>query len=110
MMKLAKLTWLAVAVVLTARLGRIQFNGHDETFYNLPMDNITERADAYYGISGEYVVRDDGVKTYNGLVMVAADFDLHPFGTLIETSRGMGVVLDTHTAKDRKIVDIATAW
>lgn len=36
-------------------------------------------------------------------------WDLHLFGSIIETSRGTGIVLDTHTA-DRAVVDIATDW
>jgi hypothetical protein len=98
------------AIVLTAKLGTIQFNDHRETWYNLRMDRIVERADAYYGLHDVYAVREDGVKTYNELVIVAADWNLHPYGTFIETSLGTGIVLDTHTAKDRTIVDIATTW
>jgi hypothetical protein len=99
----------ALAIMLTARLGTITYNNHRETWYDLPMQRIVERADSIYGLSDVYAVRSDGVKTYNGLVIVAADWDLHPFGSIIETSRGTGIVLDTHTA-DRSVVDIATDW
>lgn len=103
---------LAVAVVLTAKLGRVQFNGHDETFYNLNMSRIVEKADAYYGLSDVYAVREDGVKTYNGLVMVAANFEVHPYGSLVETSRGLGIVLDTgdFAKSEPTLIDIAVTW
>ena len=103
---------LAVAVVLTAKLGRVQFNGHDETFYNLNMSRIVEKADAYYGLSDVYAVREDGVKTYNGLVIVAANFEVHPYGSIVETSRGTGIVLDTgdFAKKEPTLIDIAVTW
>lgn len=102
---------LSVAVVLTAKLGRIQYNGHDETYYCLNMSRIVERADAYYGLSNVYAVREDGVRTYNGLVMCAGNYEVHPYGSLVETSRGVGIILD-HTGKgtDKTVIDIATIW
>lgn len=101
---------LLIAVILTAKAGRITFNGHPETWYDLPMNRIVAKADAHFGLSDVYEVREDGVKTYNGFVIVAADFDKHPYGSLIETSRGTGIVLDTGAFKDRETVDIATDW
>lgn len=98
------------AIILTARAGTVNFNGHPETWYNLKMNRIVKRADAYYGLNDVYGVREDGVKTYNGFVIVAADWDLHPYGSVVETSRGLGIVLDTHTNTNREVVDVATAW
>ena len=97
------------AIVLTAKLGTIQFGDHKETFYNLPMGKIVERADAYYGMSDVYEVREDGVKTYNGMVIVAAHKSV-PYGTLLETSRGTGIVLDYHTTGNENLYDLATDW
>lgn len=99
-----------MAIILTARAGRVIYDGHPETWYDLPMHNITARADAIFGLEDAYEVREDGVKTYNGFVIVAADWELHPFGTLVETSRGTGIVLDTGSFADRETIDIATAW
>lgn len=102
---------MLMAVVLTAKLGRIQYQGHTETYYNMKMDRIIERADAYFERDEDlYKVREDGVKTYDGFVIVATNWKVHPFGSLVETSRGMGIVLDHHTAKDKNLVDIATNW
>ena len=97
-----------LAAVLTARIGTINFNGHKETWYDLDMSRIVAKADAYYGLENVYQVREDGIKTYNGFVIVAAK---KPYGTVVETSRGIGLVLDVHTVEnDKELVDIATAW
>ena len=101
--------YIALAVILTARAGRITYNGHPETWYDLNMTRVCERAQQN-GIEGDMWIREDGVKMYGPWVIVAADWDLHPYGSVMETSQGDGIVLDTHTAKDRSIVDIATDW
>lgn len=96
-------------IILTASLGRIAYGDHIETWYNLPMSQITERADAYYGLQDVYGVREDGVRTYNGFVIVATDWDRYPYGSLVETSLGTGIVLDTHTTQS-DVVDVAVTW
>ena len=96
-------------VVLTAKLGTVDYAGHKETYYNLRMNNIVSRADAYYGLSNVYKIRDDGIKTYNGFVILATDWDIYPFGSVIETSVGTGIVLDHHET-DQNIVDVAVSW
>lgn len=100
---------MAAAMILTARLGTINFQGHKETYYNLPMKRIEARANEYYGLENVFAIREDGVKTYNGFVIVAANWEVHPFGSVIETSRGVGLVLD-HTTTDKETIDIATNW
>jgi len=56
---------------LTAALGKITYNGHTETWYDLPMEYVIQRSqDA--GIPAEYWVRDDGVKMFGQWVIVAA--------------------------------------
>lgn len=99
------------AVVLTAKLGTIQFQGHKETWYNLDMTNVIERSDKAIGMTGLYHIREDGVKCYGQFVIVAADPRRHRRYTFVETSLGTGIVLDTHTAKnDPELIDIATNW
>ena len=88
-----------MATVLTAKLGTIEYQGHKETWYNLKMNKVVERADNFYGLSDVYEVTEDGIKTYNGFVIVAADMSV-PYGTVVETSRGIGIVLDYHTMKN----------
>ena len=99
-----------MATILTAKIGTINYAGHVETWYNLKMNKIVERADNFYGLSDVYGVREDGVKTYNGFVIVAADKSV-PYGTVVETSRGIGIVLDYHTIKNgENVYDLATSW
>ena len=96
------------AVILTAKLGTVQFEGHKETWYNLNMRKVVQRAKDM-GISAEYHVREDGVKMFGPWVIVAA----HPSKirySIVQTSLGEGIILDTHTAKDTELIDIATAW
>ena len=97
--------------ILTAGKGRIRFMDHEETWYNLNMSRVVQRADAYYGLKDVYKVRDDGVKTYNGFVICAGNYSEHPYGSTVETSRGIGIILD-HTGKgtDKTLIDIATNW
>ena len=100
---------ILMAAVLTARMGTITHNGHKETWYDLPMDRVIERANAIYDIDEDvYAIREDGVKTYNGFVICAADKSI-PFGTFVETSLGIGIVIDYHTT-DKNTIDIATDW
>lgn len=98
-----------LAVVLTAALGRIQFDGHTEVYYNLPMRNVVERAQNV-GIPCEYWIREsDGVKMFGPWVIVAA----HPSKTRysrISTSLGEGIILDNHEVSDPNLYDIAVTW
>jgi uncharacterized protein YqgV (UPF0045/DUF77 family) len=82
-----------------------------ETYYNLPMEKVIEQA-RNFGIEGEYWVRDDGVKMYGDYVILACNRDVHPMGTLVETSLGTGISLDTggFAEGNPNQVDVATAW
>ena len=97
-----------LAVMLTAMLGRITFQDHQETYYNLNMNRIVERA-AENGIKGEYWERADGCKMLGTKIIVACDWNVYPYGTEVETSRGTGIVLDTGEFTGR-IVDLAVTW
>lgn len=101
-------TILATAI-LTARLGRIDFQGHQETWYDLNMSKVVSNAHDH-GIDGEYWINDDGLKMLGNYVMCAG----HPsrYGELVETSRGIGIIVDTGDfAKERpNDIDVATAW
>lgn len=97
---------------LTPRGGvNINEEGHKETYYNLPMGGVVGYAQAA-GIPGEYWVRDDGVKMYGDYVIVAADQNIHPYGSTVNTSLGEGIVLDTGTFiyENNEQYDIATSW
>ena len=80
--------------VLTPELGLVQGPWCIETYYNLNMEGVLEimyTLDYYY----DYWVREDGVKMFGDYVMVAADLDIFPRGSIVETSLGQGIVCDT---------------
>lgn len=101
--------------VLTMAKG-VNYNqqGYKETWYNLDMSYIVViMRDA--GFSEEeypYWIREDGVKMLGPYVMVAADFSLHPRGSLVETSLGTGLVCDTggFVQWNSYQLDIAVDW
>ena len=97
--------------VLTASKGVNYYGNQKETYYNLPMDGVISIAKSQ-GIEGEYWVREDGCKMYGNYIIVAANLDIHPRGSLVETSLGTGIVLDTggFAASNPNQVDIATDW
>lgn len=82
-----------------------------ETYYNLNMSRVVKNMHAK-GFTGEYWVRDDGAKMMGQYVMVAANLNVHPRGSLVETSLGTGVVADTglFAKYNPTQIDIATAW
>ena len=49
---------------------------------------------------------------YGDYVICAANRDVHPMGSLVETSLGTGISLDTggFAVADPYAVDIATSW
>lgn len=85
-----------------------------ETYYNLDMDGVVEimRSLGYSDEEYPYWVRDDGVKMFGDYVMVAANLDIRPKGTVLDTSMGTAIVVDTGDfAKINKTqIDIATSW
>lgn len=91
--------------------GKIQGPSGNETYYNLPMKKVV-----YYmnllGYDYEVWTRDDGVKMFGDYVMVAANLEIRPKGSLVETSLGMGIVVDTgdFVNWDPTGLDIAVTW
>ena len=108
--------------VLTASKGVNMGPSGKETYYNLDMSGIVNAAHtnawgvpAEYlpNISGEYWIREDGVKMLGDYAMVAVDLSVHPRGSLLQTSVGTAVAVDTgsfcHNGSGVS-VDIATNW
>ena len=97
--------------VLNRSNGTVQGPSGKETYYNLDMSYVVERLHLL-GYEGEYTVREDGVKMFGEYVMCAADFDLRPIGTIVDTSLGKAIVCDTglFTSWDSYQLDIAVAW
>lgn len=97
-----------LAVVLTAKLGTIQFNGHKETWYDLDMSRCVRKAQEM-GIPCDYWVREDNVKMFGPWVIVAGHKSKTRFSRL-QTSLGEGIILDYHCTDDENLYDIATDW
>lgn len=105
---------IAAGEVLTQQKGVNYFEGHSETYYNLPMDYIISVM-RDMGFSEEeypYWVREDGCKMLGDYIMVAADLSIHPRGSIVETSLGTGLVCDTggFVEWNSTNIDIATDW
>lgn len=96
---------------LTKQAGTVQGPSGKETYYNLNMSGVVSRLHRM-GYSGEYWVRDDGVKMFGNYILVAASFDIRPIGTILPTSLGMGIVADTggFARYNKYQLDIATTW
>ena len=83
-----------------------------ETYYNLNMSGVVSIAQSQ-GIEGEYWVREDGCKMYGDYIICAADLNVHPRGSLVESSLGTCIVLDTGgftTNGSGVALDIAVDW
>ena len=100
---------ILLAVILTAKLGRIEYMGHTETWYDLNMNKVVENTDNALGLSDMYWVRDDGVKCYAQWVIVASHPSVARY-SIVDTSLGPGIVLDRHEMPDKNLYDIATTW
>lgn len=86
-----------------------------ETYYNLPMGKVISnmRNLGYDVETYPFYVREDGAKCLGCYVIIAADYDLRPVGTVVETSLGYGLVCDTGGFASGGVttqLDIATDW
>lgn len=97
--------------VLTKSKGVNMGPSGKETYYNLPMAGVVSIMRSM-GNHDDYWVREDGVKMLGSHVMVAANLSVHPRGSLVETSLGMGIVCDTggFVAGNPNQLDIAVNW
>ena len=107
---------------LTAAMGRNRYTfrrsdgvivERQETYYDLNMDGVMAIAARTCGVEAYYMVRDDGVKVdADGYVLVAANLNIYPRCSVVETSLGLGKVYDTGSFADDnpEQFDIATDW
>lgn len=97
--------------VLNRTLGTVVGPSGKETFYNLDMSGVIAIMQSM-GYYADYWVREDGVKMYGDYIMVAANLSIRPKGTIVQTSLGMGIVVDTggFAATNPYQLDIATTW
>ena len=105
-------TW--TGSVLTKEIGGNMGPAGRETYYNLPMQGCINKMRSL-GYSEEeypYWIRDDGAKMLGRYVMIAANWKIRPLGTILETSLGWSIVVDTgdFVAEYPYGVDIAVDW
>ena len=85
-----------------------------ETYYNMDMSFCISRmrSRGYSEKEYPYYIRDDGCKMLGPYIMVAANFKIRPLGTIVETSLGWGIVVDTggFTRSYPRGLDIAVNW
>ena len=97
--------------VLSRSAGTVIGPSGKETYYNLNMTgvvNIMRRM----GNEDEYWVREDGCKMLGDYIMVAANLNVHPRGSIVDTSLGEAIVCDTggFAARNPHQLDIAVNW
>lgn len=97
--------------ILTRRLGKVIGPSGAETYYSLPMQGVVDIMRSL-GYNDPYWKRSDGVKMLGPYVMVAANLDIRPRGTILKTTLGWGIVCDTgeFAYKDPYQIDIAVSW
>ena len=97
--------------VLSKRMGVNQGPSGKETYYNLDMSRVVENMHNQ-GYQGDYWVRDDGVKMFGDYVIVAANLNVHPRGSIVQSSLGPAIVCDTggFAEGNPNQIDIATSW
>ena len=97
--------------VLTRSRGTISGPSGKETYYNLNMSGCISIMKGR-GISEPYWVRSDGVKMYGYYVMCAAGLSIRPKGSIVESSNGLAIVVDTggFASRNPRQLDIAVTW
>ena len=96
---------------LTASGGVYYGPSGKETYYNLNMSGVIDIMRGM-GNNDAYWIREDGAKMLGDYVIVAADLNKYPRGTIVDTSIGKGIVCDTgsFTQNSDTQLDIATDW
>ena len=97
--------------VLTKNAGVVMGPSGKETYYNLDMSVIVSIM-RDMGNTDEYWIREDGCKMLGDYIMCAANLNVHPRGSLVESSLGTCIVCDTggFAAANPNQLDIATNW
>lgn len=85
-----------------------------ETWYNLRMGVCISnmRAMGYDVETYPYYIREDGAKMLGEYVMCASNNKVRPKGTIIETSLGMAIVVDSCEAANStpSLLDLCVDW
>ncbi len=97
--------------VLTRSRGSITGPSGKETYYNLNMSGCISIMNSR-GYNEPYWVRSDGVKMYGYYVMCAAGLGIRPKGSIVESSNGLAIVVDTggFASRNPRQLDLAVTW
>ncbi len=97
--------------VLTRGRGTVSGPSGKETYYNLNMSGCISIMNGK-GFHEPYWVRSDGVKMYGYYVMCAAGLSIRPKGSIVESSNGLAIVVDTggFASRNPRQLDIAVTW
>lgn len=103
--------YVSNANALTASGGVYYGPNGKETYYNLNMSGVVDIMRGM-GNNDNYWVREDGAKMLGDYVIVAADLNKYPRGSIVDTLLGQGIVCDTgsFTQNSDTQLDIATDW
>lgn len=100
--------------VLTKSKGVVEGPSGKETYYNLNMNGVVKimRNAGFSEEEYPYWVREDGVKMLGNYVMVAANLEIRPRGSIIPSSLGDAIVCDTggFAHSNPTQLDIAVTW
>lgn len=82
-----------------------------ESYYNLNMSRVVQYMQQL-GYNYKYWIRKDGVKMYGNYVMVAANLNIRPKGTILQSSLGPAIVVDTGSfaRTNPYALDVAVSW
>ena len=87
-----------------------------EGYYNVDETYVIKHAETLGYTIDDYHVREDGCRMLKDYIICAADYDVHEFGSIVETSLGKAIVLDTGSSLDRNErnfrcdIDLLTTW
>lgn len=97
--------------VLSPFHGSVYGPSGKETYYNLNMSGCISNMNSR-GYYAEVWVRNDGCKMFGNYIMCAANLSVHPYGSLVESSLGTCIVVDTGSfaAGNPNQLDIAVTW
>ena len=100
--------------VLSKSKGVVYGPSGKESYYNLNMTSVVSamRKAGYSEAEYPYWIREDGVKMLGQYVMVAANYEIRPKGTIIESSLGYAIVCDTggFVKNNPTQIDVAVSW
>ncbi len=100
--------------ILSKSKGVVNGPSGKESYYNLNMTGVINsmRRMGYTEEEYPYWVREDGVKMLGNYVIVAANYEIRPRGTILESSLGFAIVCDTggFAKTNPTQIDVAVSW